>query len=120
MISNIEIVNKYWRCFAARKYSEAAHLMSDAIEIFWPNTSEKFNKAQFVEINANYPGVWKIVVEKTMAINVNEVVVIGCAKSQEKSNIAARTVSFFEIEQDKITRLTEYWGDITEPPVWRL
>ncbi|MCL5260817.1 MAG: hypothetical protein M1561_03945 [Gammaproteobacteria bacterium] len=118
-MKHIQLVKKYWEYFKQKDYTKACDLLDHNVTILWPNTSESFNRSEFISINKNYPGSWVITIEKLIPINRNEVVTIAKIKSKKDIRIEAKAVSFFKIRRNAIIALTEYWGDIAKPPRWR-
>lgn len=88
----------------------AGHFAPDAV-IRWPNTREVFTVEEFVRANSEYPGDWQIAVERA----TEELSVIRASMGEDEY----RAVSLFRFNGDKITELTEYWGDVGDPPAWR-
>jgi hypothetical protein len=44
---------------------------------------------------------------------------VVCVSKIWNEEIVCRCVSFIKLIDDKISRLDEYWGDVTEVPEWR-
>jgi hypothetical protein len=90
---------------------------NEEAEINWVNTNEKFTVQEFVRLNSEYPGDWRIELQRMEATDSSVVSVVKVKlKDQE---VSVHGVSFFEFSHGKIVLLTEYWGDDTVPPQWR-
>lgn len=110
------IVEKFWAAFSKADYNAVRSIIDDKFEAFWPNTHEKFsNKDSFIKVNELYPGKWKINLESIESCG-NKVITTTKVTSEDRSFYA---VSFFDIKDEKICRLVEYWGDCGDPPDWR-
>jgi ketosteroid isomerase-like protein len=113
-----EAVERMWRLFEARDWEGAAALLHPDFVAEWPHTGERIRGGEsFLAIQRHYPGAWSIEVRRVIAsgaLVVSEVVVsIGAERS-----FAA---SFFEMDDGRIRRLTEYWVDERHQPApsWR-
>jgi len=72
---------------------------------------------KFIDFNKAYPGRWFADVEKTYETQ-NEVVTVAKVYNEEGLNFYS--VSFFEFEREIIRKITQYWGDNSQPPAWRI
>ena len=90
----------------------------DAV-INWHNTNESFNVNEFIMANREYPGDWKIEIERLECIK-NLVISVVKVQLQNDNNISFHASSFFEFNDNKIKLLNEYWGNDEEAPQWRI
>lgn len=112
--STRELIESYWRYANARDWPAFGTLLAESIIYEVPQTRERVRgKEAYVEFNATYPGEWHA-----------EVVRIIAEHSRAVSNVAfgigaeiATGISFFELEDGRITRITDYWPEPYEPPV---
>lgn len=113
-----EKVRQFWEAFDRGDFPAAGALLAEDCEVVWPNTREVFRgRDRFIAANANYPGRWTIQVERILRAGDGVVSVVGV--SQEGLEAGFSAVSFFEFEGEAIQAITEYWGDVEEPPGWR-
>lgn len=116
MSTNEQIVKKLWDIFNAREFAKVKPLLHDDFVCIWPQSKERIRGADnFIALNENYPGKWAIHVKRI--VNAGDVVVSEVELTHEKDMVYA--VSFFEIADGKILRITEYWGDTYAAPEWR-
>jgi predicted SnoaL-like aldol condensation-catalyzing enzyme len=116
MSRNEDIARELWSTFNARKFYQVKPLLHDDFVCIWPQSREIIRGANnFMALNENYPGKWSIKVIRT--ISTGDIVISEIELKFEEQIIYA--VSFFEIKDGKILRLTEYWGDSYEAPEWR-
>lgn len=112
-----ERVRALWSDMAQRKWDALPfHFLPDA-QISWPNTGERFTAEEFGALNAAYPERWDITVERLETMPSLAISVVRVRSEDRRTSFHA--VSFFELEGDKIRRLTEYWGEDGPPPQWR-
>ena len=123
---NIAVAHQLWDCFTERRWDDARKLLSDDFEALWSQSREKMGPDGFIEVNRNYPGTHKIQV-----LNWNH----EYDKFEHRSNVITQVqiqsempdwkkielyaVSFFEIEEQKILSLVEYWAETYAAPDWR-
>src|SRR6185503_6754450 len=89
-------------------------LLAENIVYELPQTRERVRgRDAYIEFNATYPGEWRA-----------EVVQIIAEGSRAVSNMAfkvgaetATGISFFELEDGRITRIVDYWPEPYEPPL---
>jgi hypothetical protein len=74
----------------------------------WPQTGELFRGAsRFIAVQENYPGRWRCTVEHLVESGAEAVT--RTRVSDGKTHIFA--LSFFEVRDGRIRRLTEFWAD---------
>lgn len=86
--------------------------------IDWHNTNERFTVDEFIEVNCIYPGKWSGEVERVEQIGNLLIAVAKVINVFDKSSFYVN--SFILLENDKIVKLDEYWGDNGEIPQWRI
>ncbi len=116
MSNNREVVQKLWDLFDRREFAEVRPLLGDGFVCIWPQSKELIRGADnFIVLNENYPGKW-IIDCKRIVDGGKELV------SEVKHTCGEKIVyatSFFEIENGKITKMTEYWSEPYGAPDWR-
>ena len=119
MKTNEKIVEKYWKAFDEYNFDLAGTFMDTNAKVIWPNTQEIFKgRDNFILTQKNYPGTWKIILEKL--ISINEIVISVVKVTSVKNLQSFYATSFFEFKGNYIIKITEYWGEISEPPEWRI
>lgn len=86
----------------------------DAV-IQWHNTNERFDVAGFVKANCNYPGSWQSDVER---LEILGDLLITVCRVWNKEGDSFHVCSFIQLQNGKISRIDEYWGDDGEAPDW--
>lgn len=92
--------------------------LHEASVIRWHNTNECFTAEDYITANCKYPGDWTGRTELIERLEDGRFVAVVYVQNSDHS-ICCRCVSFFEIRENKITSIDEYWGDVGEPPEWR-
>jgi ketosteroid isomerase-like protein len=112
------IVEGYWQRMNTNDWQAAGQLLHDDFVLSWPQSGERIRgRANFAAVNANYPaaGPWRFAVQQLIA-DEN-----GAASDVLVSapSISARVVTFFELRDGRIWRMTEFWPDPFEAAEWR-
>ncbi|HHU48616.1 MAG TPA: nuclear transport factor 2 family protein [Clostridiales bacterium] len=106
---------EYWKNIASQNEMELKHYFHEDACIRWHNTNEQFNVSEFLRANCEYPGDWSGEVERIEQTG-NIVITVTRVWAKEMS---FHVTSFFEIIEEKIKTLDEYWGDDGTIPQWR-
>lgn len=112
-----ELVRQLWKDMDEQSWGSLSSFFQTDAVIEWPNTGEIFTVDQFVRVNSEYPGKWKITVERLEQTRTAVISVVRVTLEGDRTAFTA--VSFFEFKGKFISKLTEYWVDITAPPEWR-
>ncbi len=111
-----DIVKQLWQIFHKRQFLEAKPLLADCFVCVWPQSNELIRGADnFIALNKNYPGEWAVECSRVISDGDN---VVSEAKLTCKRQIVYAT-SFFEFEDNKIARITEYWCEPYAASDWR-
>ena len=84
----------------------------------WPQSKERIRGPEnFARMNSEYPtdGSWEFTINR-MVVQGNTVVT---QVSLTDGTQTAEPISFFTVEQGKITQLVEYWPEPFEPSINR-
>jgi predicted SnoaL-like aldol condensation-catalyzing enzyme len=119
MDRNAEVVKKFWPIFDEARFDDVAELLEPDCNVYWPNTRELFKgRDKLIDVNKRYPGRWYMDVVDIIAHGAMVVSVVKVYSKEDKHSFYA--TSFFKFKNGLISEITEYWGDITEAPAWRL
>ncbi len=112
------IVERYWQTMNANDWRAACELLSDDYVLDYPQSGERFRgRDHFIALNADYPatGLWRFTVHRIVSGEQEAVSDV----SVTDGTVRARVVSFFELREGKIWRMTEFWPDPFEAAAWR-
>jgi ketosteroid isomerase-like protein len=111
------VVRHFWELVDAADFEGAGDLLADGYVCEWPQSHERIRgRANFVAVNANYPGRWHIVMTRLVVAGdeaASEVIL-----TNEEGKID-RAVSFFLVRDGLIERETDYWPEPYAAPEWR-
>jgi ketosteroid isomerase-like protein len=112
------LVERFWRAMGTNDWSAAGALLHDDFVLEWPQSGERLRgRESFVAVNAHYPaaGPWRFTVHRVVAEADRAVSDVGVTDGA----VVARAVSFFELRDGLVWRMTEFWPDPFPPAGWR-
>ena len=108
------VVREFWRLMATNDFPAVKAVLAEAFVLEWPQSKERIRGADtFARMNAEYQahGPWSFQVNRLLAAGNEVVTQVSVSDGVQR----AEPISFFTVEQGRITRLVEYWPDPTEP-----
>ena len=106
---------QYWEDVAKQNEKALKKYFHENARICWHDSNEQFDVMEFIRANCDYPGNWCGKVERIECMNQTVVTVTHVYSNDASFHV----VSFFEIVNNKILSLDEYWGEDSEVPQWR-
>ena len=112
-MKNKIIIEDYWKAVNNRDWDTFEKLVSDDIIYTLPQTRERVTGLMaFRELNETYPGNWTLSLTDLIVDDYQAVSKISFINDNEEET----GISFFEIYNSKIVRITEYWPVPYDPP----
>jgi ketosteroid isomerase-like protein len=117
-VESRHIVEQYWEAMNTHDWSAVGRLLHDDLVLEWPQSDECIRgRENFAAVNGNYPhpGPWRFHVSRIVADEhgaASDVAVSAPA-------LSASVITFFEVRDGRIRRMTEYWPDPFEAAAWR-
>lgn len=111
-----KFVTQYWNHVAAQDEEELRKYFHEDACVRWHGTNEQFNVEEFLRANCDYPGSWHGKVERIEHYG-NIIITVTHVWSKGSSFHAT---SFFEMRDNKIKVLDEYWSEDGTAPQWRI
>jgi ketosteroid isomerase-like protein len=100
------LVRSLWESFEARRWDDAAELLTEDFVAEWPHSSERIRgRDNYIDLNRNYPEGWSIRVDRV--VDAGDVVVSEITVTQGEDVFNAAAV--FEVRDGKLARAREYW-----------
>ena len=117
MTSSRALVSAYWASAEARDWEAFGRLLADSVVYEAPMSRERVDgKAAYIRFNAEgFPGDWHLSVMRIVADEAT-------AASWIEMNDAGETypgLTFFDIADDLIVRITDFWAEAYEPSATR-
>ena len=102
-----EVVFQLWTRIQARDWAGAGELLADDFVLEWPHDLVRLRgAANFVDFNRSYPEGWSIEVLRLVAEGNTVVSEVRVPHPTVGAHFA---LSFFEVEDGRITFAREYW-----------
>ena len=118
MDEKLKTAREFLGLFGRGQFEKAGALMHPRAVVLLPNTREAFQgRDNYIGFNKRYPGKWRFKIERLEACGRGAAAAARVFSPQSKKSF--HVASFFEFKSGLITRITEYWGQDGEPPVWR-
>ena len=111
-------IYKFYNAVLSQHALEIKKFFNEDAYIDWHNTNERFTVDEFIEVNCTYPDKWGGEVERVEQIGNLIIAVAKVINVFDKSSFYVN--SFILLENGKISKLDEYWGDNGEIPQWRI
>lgn len=113
-----DVVLSFWKAMETNDFDKASLWLSEDVENHSPQSSELITGRQnFSAINSNYPanGRWEFIVN-SIVCEGNQVVT---DVSVTDGSFKAKAITFHTVENNLISKQTEYWPDDYPAPDWR-
>lgn len=105
------VVREFWRLMATNNFASVKAVLAPSFILEWPQSKERIRGGEnFVRMNAEYPtmtGWWQFQINRLVA--QDSAVVTHVSITDGKQN--AEAISFFTVQDGKITHLLEYWPE---------
>jgi ketosteroid isomerase-like protein len=111
-------IERFWETMGTNDFYAVGELLHDEFVLEWPQTHERYRgRANFAAVNANNPaaGRWRFTINRLVAGEADGVTDITVTDGVRVD----RAISFFELCDGRIWRLTEFWPEEAEAPAWR-
>lgn len=118
------VVREFWRLMASNDFDSVAAVLAPGFVLEWPQSRERIRGAErFARMNQEYPahGPWRFNVLRVIGAESEAVSEVEVTDGTQN----AKAISFFTVQEGRITRLVEYWpepypapanrGHLTEP-----
>lgn len=113
-----DTVIKFWEHIDKAQFDMLSDVMAAEANVILPNTNEIFyGRENYIKFNKDYPGRWYADVKK-MFIAEDEIVT--AVHISDKQGLDFYVTSFFKFRNKAIIEITEYWGENSQTPKWRL
>lgn len=119
-MTNAELVRAFWQRLSGFDFAGAGDLLHDEYLGEYPQTGERIRgRANFVALNAAFPGRWQITIERLVCEGDTVVTEVTLRNSLDPGAAADTAVSFFTIRDGAIVYERDFWPDPYAPPADR-
>jgi len=109
-----EIVKTFWSLMQTNDFRSVGEVLSNDFILEWPQSKERIRgRDNFAAMNEQYPanGRWEFQINRIIAVD-NEAVSDVCVTDGVQ---VARVISFFQISNNLIQKMVEFWPDPFAP-----
>jgi ketosteroid isomerase-like protein len=113
-----EVIGRFWTVMNTNDFPAVGRLLHDDFLLEWPQSGERIRgAANYIAMNEHYPaaGPWRFTVNRLLADGSTGVSDVTVTDGERVD----RAVTFFEVRDGRICRMTEYWPDPFAPAEWR-
>ena len=119
-LTNRQIVELFWQRLSAFDFAGAGDLLHDDYVGEWPQSRERIRgRANFVALNAAYPGRWVIAIQRLVACDDQVATEVTLTNQLAPVGAPVVAVSFFELRDGKIRYERDYWPEPYAAPADR-
>lgn len=112
------LIEQFWLRMGSNDWRAVGELLHDEYVLEWPQSGERIRgRENFAAVNERYPaaGAWSFTVHRIVADEAGGASDVSVTDGTRVD----RAVSFFEVRDGKIRRMTEYWPEPFEAAGWR-
>jgi predicted ester cyclase len=110
------MVRQYYDSLIERDWDAFVALLTEDVRYEMPQTCERITgKERYLRFNQEYPGDWQLSVTRLVADGSTAAASANFTVGDERMV----GVTFFELDGDLISRVTDFWPELYEPPAGR-
>jgi ketosteroid isomerase-like protein len=112
------VIERFWQTMNTNDFPAVGRLLHDDFLLEWPQSGERIRgRENFVAMNERYPaaGRWRFTVSRMLTDGSRGVSDVTVTDGERVD----RAVTFFELRDSRIWRMTEYWPEPFAPAEWR-
>jgi ketosteroid isomerase-like protein len=114
----VALVTEFWRLMATNDFDSVGQVLANDFVLEWPQSKERIRgAANFARMNREYEAKapWRFTVHRIVANDLEAVSDVSVTDGHARG----RAISFFDIVNGKIARITEFWPEEYEAPANR-
>jgi ketosteroid isomerase-like protein len=114
----VKVAQQFWDRMHTNDFESVAALLAPDFVLEWPQSKERIRGAErFVRMNAEYPahGRWRFTVHRLVGNERDAVSDVGITDGVQH----ARAITFFEVADGRVRRITEFWPEPYDAPADR-
>jgi len=109
-----EIVKTFWSLMQTNDFRSVGEVLSNDFILEWPQSKERIRgRDNFAAMNEQYPanGRWEFQINRIIAVDNEAVSDVSVTDGVQ----VARVISFFQISNNLIQKMVEFWPDPFAP-----
>ena len=112
------VIREFWRLMASNDFTSVGTVLADDFVLEWPQSGERIRgRDNFAAMNSEYPahGPWRFAVNDLFGEGSRAVSDVSVTDGVQQG----RALSFFTVQDGRITRIVEFWPEPFEAPAHR-
>lgn len=113
-LSPEQVVREFWRLMETNDFHAVTSVLEKDLLVEWPQSRERMRgAATFARMNTEYPttGTWTFRIDRLVASGPDVVTQVSLTDGTQ----SATPISFFTVNDGKITRMVEFWPEPFPP-----
>ncbi len=113
-----QVARRFWALMQTNDFPSVAAVLAPDFVLEWPQTRERIRGAErFVRMNAEYPahGRWRFTIHRIVGDERGAVSDVSITDGR----LQARAITFFDVADGLVQRITEYWPEPYDAPAGR-
>jgi ketosteroid isomerase-like protein len=113
-----DLARQFWMAMGTNDFSSLLPLLSDDFELSYPQSGERFDAANMVRLNQEYPSEtrhWTFVINELIGGDERAVTDVTVTDGVVRETV----LSFFTTQAGRIQSMVEYWPQPFEAPAAR-
>ena len=114
----VKIAQQFWDRMRTNDFESVAAVLAADFVLEWPQSKERIRGAErFVRMNAEYPahGRWQFTINRIVGNEREAVSDVDITDGVQH----ARAITFFEVADGRVRRITEFWPEPYDAPAGR-
>jgi hypothetical protein len=112
------VIERFWEIMNTNDFRAVGRLLHEDFLLEWPQSGERIRGAEnYATMNARYPaaGPWRFTVNRVVGGELSGASDVTVTDGERVD----RAVTFFQLRDGRIWRMTEYWPEPFPPAEWR-
>ncbi len=114
----VKVAQQFWDRMRTNDFESVAAVLAADFVLEWPQSKERIRGAErFVRMNAEYPahGRWQFTIHRIVGNEREAVSDVDITDGVQH----ARAITFFEVADGRVRRITEFWPEPYDAPAGR-
>ena len=111
----VDVVREFWRLMASNDFDSVRAVLAPGFVLEWPQSRERIRGGErFARMNSEYVahGRWQFTINRIVGGDGEAVSDVSVTDGVQH----ARAISFFSIDDGRISRLVEFWPEPYDAP----